>query len=112
MEQEIKVSYEKVDDILYIGREEKVKFSVDVSLPSGDVVVDIGFDGLVKGVEIMNASSFFALSKEEIDKIKAGKLNVVYGLSYVAISISLIGAQKPILSNVVIPYNRKLALAA
>lgn len=113
MGKEIKVSYEKVDDLLYIGRNGKVKFSVDIALSSGDVVVDIGFDGLVKGIEIMNASDFFSVNKEELSKLKRGNLNIIYGPSYVAISVILELPNKTLVkSNVVIPYNKKLALTA
>ena len=112
MAEGFEVSYEKIDDILYVGKKGKVKFSVDVSLPSGDLIVDIGFDGYVKGIEIMNASDFFSLKREELAKIKHGKLNIVYGPSYVAVSILLEGLRQPISSSVVVPYSKKLAIAA
>ncbi len=113
MGKQIKISYEKVDDILYIGRDGRVKFSVDIALSSGDVIVDIGFDGLVKGVEIMNASDFFSLGKNELSKLKNADLNIVYGPSYVAISVVLgVAGKIPIKSNVVIPYNKRLAITA
>ena len=112
MEERIEVSYEKVDDIFYIGKKGKVKFSVDVALPSGDIVIDIGFDGLVKGIEIMYASNFFSLSREQLSKVKKGKMNIVYGPSYVAVSIFLNGIKQPVKGNVVIPYSRKVALSA
>lgn len=109
MAEKSKISYEKIDDILYIGKEEKVKFSIDVALPSGDAVIDMGFDGLVKGIEIMNASEFFGISREELAKVKHGTFNVVYAPSYVSISLVISGVQK---NNLIIPYSRKLALAA
>lgn len=111
MGKNIVISYEKIDDILYIGKNEKVKFSVDIALASGDLIVDIGFDGLVKGIEIMNASDFFSIGKGELFGIKKGDLNIVYGPSYVAISIVL-DHKIPIKSNIVVPYSKKLALTA
>jgi uncharacterized protein YuzE len=112
MEKGIEVSYEEVDDILYMGKKGKVKFSVDVALPSGDIVIDIGFDGLVKGIEIMYASDFFSLSKGLLSKIRGGKMSFVYGPSYVAVSISLDSLKQPVKGNVVIPFNKKIALSA
>ena len=69
MEKNMEVIYDEVEDIFYIGKKEKSKFSIDLALLSGDVVVDIGSDGLVKGIEIFNASTFFSLVKEELTKI-------------------------------------------
>ena len=112
MAEKSKISYEEVDDILYVGKEGKVKFSLDVSLSSGDVVIDIGFDGLVKGIEIMNASNFFGIDKKELANVKEGNLGLVYNSSYVSISVILLGVRKQISSNLVVPYSRKVALVA
>lgn len=112
MAERFEVSYEEIDDVFYIGKSGKVKFSIDVSLPSGDVIVDIGFDGLVKSLEIMNASDFFSLNKENLNAISAGRIAVVYGPSYGAITIFLRKGEKEIKSNLVIPYNKKLAVSA
>lgn len=111
MEKNVKISYDKVEDILYLGKEGKAKFSVDLALPSGDVVVDVGFDGLVKGLEIFNASKFFSLMQEELEKIKNVELKIIYSPSYVVVSISLESRKRIISSNVVVPYNKKLILA-
>lgn len=110
MADRFEVSYEKVDDVFYIGKSEKVKFSIDVSLPSGDVIVDVGFDGLVNGIEIMNASDFFSLNKEALSKIKDGRISIVYGSSYGAITIFLEKGKEEIKTDLVIPYNKKLAV--
>lgn len=112
MAERYEVSYEEIEDILYVGRKAKVKFSVDIGLPSGDIIVDIGFDGLVTGIEIMNASDFFSLSKKEIAKISRGKLNLIYGPSYAGITINLEKQGSPIKNSVVIPYNKKIAISA
>jgi len=48
MEKNIENFYDEIEDIFYLGKKEKVKFSIDLALPSGDIVVDLGFDGLVK----------------------------------------------------------------
>ena len=110
MAKNVKIVYDEVEDILYLAREGKVKFSIDLALPSGDIVVDVGFDGLVKGIEIFNASQFFSLVQEELKKVKNAELKIVYSPSYVALNISL-EAKNKVSSNIIVPYNKKLVLA-
>lgn len=112
MAERIEINYKEIDDILYASKEGRVKFSVDVALPSGDIVVDIGFDGLIKGVEIMNASEYFSLTKQELSSIRNGKLSIVYGPSYAAINIIFEIAKQSYPTSVVIPYSKNLALFA
>ena len=108
MEKNIEVSYDKVEDIFYLGKKEKVKFSMDLALPSGDVVVDVGFDGLIKGLEIFSASKFFSMVQKELEKVKSASFNMVYAPSYASISINL---ENKASSNIIVPYNRKMILA-
>ena len=110
MEKKFEVAYEKIEDILYLGIKEKVKFSIDLALPSGDVVVDIGFDGLIKGIEIFNASEFFSLDPEFLSKIKKAEFRAVYAPSYAAVTMSIAKEKQIIKNNLVIPYNKKLVL--
>jgi uncharacterized protein YuzE len=105
MEKNFKVSYDEVEDLLYIGRNGKVKFSIDIALPSGDVVVDMGSDNSVKGIEIFNATKFFSLMSEEIKKIRSARINTVYSPSYTALTIDLGDKTR---SNLVIPYTKRL----
>ncbi len=111
MVKNFEISYEEIEDILYIGINEKVKFSIDLALPSGDVVVDIGFDGLVKGIEIFNASKFFSITDKDLKRINDGDFKVIYNPSYAALSINLFKESQIIKSNIVIPYNKKTILA-
>jgi uncharacterized protein YuzE len=108
------VSYEERLDILSIRKKEKVKFSVDLALSSGDVIVDIGNDGLVKGLEIMNASEFFSKSQGELSNLKNGSFVVIYSPNYASITIQLEFDSKKnfVKSNLVLPYSRKLAISA
>jgi uncharacterized protein YuzE len=109
MEKNIEISYDEIEDMLYLTKKEKVKFSIDIAMPSGDVIVDIGFDGLIKGIEIFNASKFFSIIKEELIKIKNASINTVYSPSYTSISINL-ESEKAIRNNLVIPYSKSLIL--
>jgi len=59
-EKNIKVDYDNEEDIMHISREgDKVKFSFDIELPNGDIIVDFGFDGRVVGLEFFDASGHF-----------------------------------------------------
>ena len=110
--EENKVSYDQVEDIFYIYKGEKVKFSIDLALPSGDVVVDIGFDGLIKGIEIFNASKFFSIVQKEINKIKKADFKVVYSPSYVSVNMSIQAGKEIVKSVIIVPYNKKTILAS
>ncbi len=112
MAKKININYESIEDILYMGSEERVKFSIDLALPSGDVVVDVGFDGMVKGIEVMNASDFFGIEAKELSRVKDGTLSVVYTPSYVSLSLALYRTGDIVLSHLVVPYSKKAALAA
>jgi len=108
MEKNVQISYDKVEDILYLGKKEKIKFSIDLALPSGDVILDVGFDGLIKGMEIFNASQFFSVIQKDLERIKNANFSLVYSPSYASISINL---EKDIKSNLIIPYNKQMVLA-
>ena len=111
MEKNIENFYDEIEDIFYLGKKEKVKFSIDLALPSGDIVVDLGFDGLVKGIEIFNASKFFSIVQEELKNIKNAELRMVYSPSYVSLSIKLDAKKEVINSNIIVPYNKQMVLA-
>ena len=111
MEKNFEVFYNKIEDILSISKKERVKFSIDLALPSGDAVVDIGFDGLVKGIEIFNASKFFSILSRELERIKDAEIRVVYSPSYAALNINLNIQKESVKSHLIIPYSKKLVLA-
>jgi len=108
MEKNIEISYDKIEDIFYLGKKGKVKFSIDLALPLGDVVLDIGFDGAIKGIEIFNASKFFSLKSKELEKIKIADFSMVYSPAYTALNIKIKSKSETIRNNIVVPYNKKL----
>jgi|SRR3989344_1792990 len=112
MEKKFKASYDEIEDIFSISSGKRSKFSIDLALPSGDVVVDVGYDGLIIGLEIFNASKFFSVIEKELVKVKDASLNVIYSPSYVAISMNLKQEDKIIRNNLIVPYNKKLVLSA
>lgn len=109
MEKNFEVFYEEVEDILYIGNKETVKFSIDLALPSGDIVVDIGNNGKITGLEVFNATKFFSMIRNELKNVKTAEINAIYSPSYTSISINL-GTNDAIKSNLVIPYSKNLSI--
>ena len=115
MEKEsIRVDFDKEEDIISLFKiEKKSKFSFDLELPKGDIVVDYGFNGEIVGVEIFNASEYFP----ELKKIKnnsklKGKLSVQYGQNWAQINFQILAPElkAPISIPINAPYNRKLIL--
>jgi len=111
MEKNVEISYDEIEDILYLGKKGNVKSSIDLALPSGDVVVDVGFDGLIKGIEIFDASKFFSVVQEEMKKVKKADFKIVYSPSYVVVSMSLEVKNEVVKNNIIVPYNKRLILA-
>jgi uncharacterized protein YuzE len=113
-QESIEVIYDKDHDILSLFRQgRKSKFSFDIELPKGDIVVDYGFQGEVVGLEFFNASSSFPVLKSKRSQEKLnGRLSVQYGANWATISYEIIvpGAKKIISNCLISPYNKKIAL--
>lgn len=114
MEKEnIKVSYDKDEDIISLFKEgNKVKFSFDIALPKGDFVIDYDFNGHIAGIEFFNASSYFPMLKDINDENIKATMSVQYGANWAQISYSLFipGMKQPIVNIVNAPYNKQLIL--
>lgn len=113
MEKEnIKVMYDKEHGIISLFRKgSKVKFSFDIELPKGDIIIDYGFNGQVVGLEIFNASDYFPFLK----KIKSGhklkgKLTAQYGRNWVEIYYELIAPGIKLSKSIISPYNKELVV--
>ena len=111
-ERNIKVSYDKEEDLLHVLREnEKIKFSFDIELPQGDLVVDFGFNGQIIGLEFCDASDYFPfLKKINENKVRA-KMSIQYGSNWARIKyeISAPGV-KPVVKEIISPYNKRMIL--
>jgi len=109
----IKVMYDKEEDILSLFREgNKVKFSFDLSLPNGNVVIDYGFDSMIVGIEFFNASSYFTMLKNisSLEEVKAS-MSVQYGANWAQISYAIhFQNAQPIISFINAPYNKRIIL--
>ncbi len=57
--EDIKVEYDSNEDMFHLFRiGSKIKFSLDIELPQGDIIIDYDFNGKVAGLEFFNASSY------------------------------------------------------
>lgn len=110
MEKTFEVAYDEIEDILYLGSKEKIKFSIDLALPSGDIVVDVDNNGKISGLEIFNATDFFSKLSKTLKTIKNAQLKMIYSPSYTSININLITKEDVVKSNLVIPYSKNLLL--
>ena len=111
--QNIKVSHDKEEDIISLFREgSRVKFSFDLALPKGDIVLDYDFNGYIVGLEFFNASSYFPFLKKSLNtsNLKA-KMSIQYGSNWAQISYELsLPNMKPVSNLINAPYNKKLIL--
>jgi len=112
-EENIKIDYDKEEDMLHLSRSESnVKFSFDVELPQGDIIVDFGFNGQIVGLEFFNASNYFPFLKNMGDKKIKGRMSVQYGNNWAQIFYEVyLPGQKPISNSLISPYNKKLVLS-
>jgi uncharacterized protein YuzE len=108
MEKNFEVSYNEIEDILYLGSKEIVKFSIDLSLPSGDIVVDIDNSGKISGLEIFNATEFFSKLNKTLRSVKNAQVRMIYSPSYTSININLITKEDVVKSNLIIPYSKNM----
>lgn len=109
----VKVDFDEENDIISLFREGmKSKFSFDIELPKGDIVVDFGFNGEIVGLEMFNASEYFPeLKKMKKGEIKA-EMSVQYGRNWAQIfyALNIPGVRKKIERSLISPYNKKIIL--
>ena len=102
MEKEnIKIDYDREEDLLHLSRGNNVKFSFDIELPQGDIVIDFGFNGQITGLEFLNASNYFPFLKNmKGDNQIKGKMSIQYGNNWAQIFYEIqIPGKKPIFNN-------------
>ena len=112
--EDIRVDFDKNEDIISLFRSgKKSKFSLDLELPKGDIVIDYGFSGEIIGLEIFNASNYFpALKKVKEGAKLRGKLSIQYGRNWAQIffEIDAPGIKSSISNSIISPYNKKIIL--
>ena len=108
----VKVKYDRDSDMMSLFIDgAKSKFSADISLPKGDIIIDFGFDGRIVGLEFFNVSNYFPFLKNlRNEKIKAN-FKVQYGKEWAEIYYEIFAhGVKPISNRIISPYNRELVL--
>jgi uncharacterized protein YuzE len=111
--EDIKISFDKEYDMFSLFRiGSNVKFSLDIELPRGEIVIDFDFNGHIVGLEFFNASNYFSvLKKIDIGKLKA-KMSIQYGSNWAQIFYELSSPElpQPITNSIISPYNKELIL--
>jgi len=79
-----KIDYNKEEDILNLSKGKPSRASIEV----GDFVIDVGFDGFVSAIEILNASENLGLNREMLNGIEKAQMNVIYKPNYLFIVIT------------------------
>lgn len=98
------IDYDLDNDILFISNGEKVKTSLDV----GDFVLDVSYNNLICGIEIMDASENLGISKSNLRKIQSIKMSVTYKTNHVYVLLMIVFKQKGKEVNIPIPLNLDL----
>lgn len=76
-----KIVYDGEEDILFLSKEKKVKASIEI----GDFVIDVDKEGLISGIEILNASENLNLLKGQLEHLEKALMVVNYKPNYVVI---------------------------
>ena len=98
------IDYDPENDIFFMSDGSKVKSSLDI----GDFVVDVNFDNLVSGVEVMDASENLGISKDVLKSIKSIKMSVNYKTNNVYILLMILFQKENKEVNVQIPLSLSL----
>ncbi len=100
-----RIIYDTGEDILSLAKSKKVKSSVDV----GDFIIDIGYDGLVSGVEILNASENIKVSQQQLRSLEKASLSVNYkpGCVYIHLNLQFNKKEKEITIPLTIDLNSR-----
>lgn len=88
------VSYDKENDILVIhngfSANEKFKGNID----AGDLILDMSTEGRVRGIEVLNATSFFKefeIGKKALENLCEARFNAVVKPTSILIAIMIKG---------------------
>ena len=97
--------YEEDLDILYISNNPERK-KVDGSLAFGNVIIDVGTDGKVLGVEIDCASKFFGLNENMLNNLRFAKINIARFGNLTTLGIAIAVQAKEYTIQFVVPEDR------
>ena len=98
-----KVFYDSVDDILYIKRDKSGE-SIKMSISIGDMVLDVSHNLKVLGIEVLNASKQYKLSKKILKEAKNADLrNIMKPNFFGAIYVIFLPKSTSIRERIAIP---------
>ena len=80
-----KLNYMEEDDILSLSKGMKVKASIEI----GDFIIDVDQNGLISGIEILNASENLHLPENQLKELQKASMHVAYKPNYVRINLIL-----------------------
>jgi len=90
MAEKVSIDYDKENDSVFLYKRGNVKGSIDI----GDFIVDLSPTGKILGIEILDASKNFKVSKDLLSNIKKASLNVIYRRDVIQIMAFLLLAKK------------------
>ncbi len=110
------ITYDSEHDTLFMHKgyksDEKFKGNIDI----GDFILDISTKGLIKGIEILNASEHlqqFGITKKMLETIKDGKFIATGSKSGIMIAIKFNTQNKEIPASFAVPIeNPRIASVA
>ena len=94
-----KIDYDADNDIFSLSNGEKIKSSLDI----GDFILDVSYDNLISGIEIMDASENLGISKEDLQHVQTIKMSVTYKTNHVYVLLVILFKKNDKEINVPIP---------
>lgn len=98
--------YEDDLDILYVNNNPG-KEKVEGSMVFGDVVVDIGYDGKILGVEVDSPSRLFKISPEQLNSLESAEVRVMHLGNMVTFGIIIKTPLKEHVFQLAVPENHQ-----
>jgi len=89
-----KIIYNNEEDILSLSKGIPSKASIEV----GDFILDVGSDGFISAIEILNASEALNIDKDLLQNIDKSCMNITYkpNYLYIALAFNFKGLEKEI----------------
>ncbi len=93
------IDYDAENDIFFISDGEKVKASLDI----GDFILDVDYNHLICGIEVMDASERLGVGKDLLEHIQNMKMAVTYKTNYVYVLLMITFKKEDKEVNIPIP---------
>jgi len=103
--------YEEDLDILYISNNQAKENPVG-NLVFGNIVIDIGEEGKVLGIEIDCASKFFNFPAEQLKELQVAKIQVIKVGNMITLGVVIATQTKEHSFQFVVPQENKIPIVA